>query len=312
MDIKEADHRYDLNKVKYSVRTMQAVLQYGVGAMVDFKEQTLMTAAPEYWSDSIIKIYDERLQKALGVSYFGMPASKVNNQDKNGISYARFPEWYFCPKCRQFKPLKDWVKEYKVKGNKKAVEEDPQMIKHMQCPKCRQNLVVARLVTVCEHGHIDDFPWVKWVHAKNFSGAKEVCKYPSLELRAGNSSNEGLESLKIVCRSCGASATLKGAFGEESGNPFAIDNDDRVSFCVMDKGYRNDGEWALNIKSVIIFGRINKINDSDKAIKVLKSLALKYYPTASDAEREVEKAGDRALMLELTIDHMTGKLVNES
>lgn len=32
------------NKTAYSVRASQAVLQYGVGAMVDFRDRTLMTA----------------------------------------------------------------------------------------------------------------------------------------------------------------------------------------------------------------------------------------------------------------------------
>ena len=44
MEVKE---KVDLNKVSYSVRASQAVLQYGVGAMVDFQDQTLVTAAPE-------------------------------------------------------------------------------------------------------------------------------------------------------------------------------------------------------------------------------------------------------------------------
>ena len=34
-----------LNATSHSVRAAQAVLQYGVGAMVDFPSQTLMTAA---------------------------------------------------------------------------------------------------------------------------------------------------------------------------------------------------------------------------------------------------------------------------
>lgn len=40
--------KIELNKVTHSVRAAQAVLQYGVGAMVDFSDQTLVTAAPEY------------------------------------------------------------------------------------------------------------------------------------------------------------------------------------------------------------------------------------------------------------------------
>ena len=52
-----------LNATSHSVRAAQAVLQYGVGAMVDFPSQTLMTAAPEYWRDQIVQVHDERLEK---------------------------------------------------------------------------------------------------------------------------------------------------------------------------------------------------------------------------------------------------------
>ena len=54
-----------LNAVSHSVRAAQAVLQYGVGAMVDFPSQTLMTAAPKHWNDEIVRIHDERLEKSL-------------------------------------------------------------------------------------------------------------------------------------------------------------------------------------------------------------------------------------------------------
>ena len=58
--------KVDLNKVTHSVRAAQAVLQYGVGAMVDFPDQTLVTAAPEYWG-GVSRIYDHRFAKALCV-----------------------------------------------------------------------------------------------------------------------------------------------------------------------------------------------------------------------------------------------------
>ena len=41
----------------------------------------------------------------------------------------------------------------------------------------------------------------------------------------------------------------------------ALKRNDKVSFCVYDEGFRREGEWALNIKSVIIFGRIQFIED---------------------------------------------------
>ena len=95
-----------LNKVTHSVRAAQAVLQYSVGAMVDFPDQTLITAAPETWSETQ-RIFDDRFAKALGVDYFALPTK---------ISYSRFPEWYFCPKCRKFQPIEKWISEYRKRA----------------------------------------------------------------------------------------------------------------------------------------------------------------------------------------------------
>lgn len=207
--------KIQLNSITHSVRASQAVLQYGVGAMVDFPDQTLMTAAPEYWQERVIQIHDERLEKVLHVDYFGMPGGKDDIRCKEGISYARFPEWYFCPKCREFKPLNLWIDYYRQKARQRAKENDPNMVKHMRCPLCNQDLVVARIVTVCDHGHIDDFPWVKWVHCQNLGGAKKVCANPSLTFKTGASSTEGLEGLVITCKTCNAKATLRGAFEKD-------------------------------------------------------------------------------------------------
>ncbi len=210
MKIKE---KIKLNKVTHSVRASQAVLQYGVGAMVDFPEQTLMTAAPETWDSSVMEIHDERLEKVLKVDYFGMPGSGDEGRYQNGVSYARFPEWYFCPKCRRFKPLKQWIKEYTDSPKmKKTRESDPYMVKRLRCPTCFQDLVVARIVVACPQGHIDDFPWVKWVHAKNMAGSKKVCGQPELKFTTSASSTEGLEGLTVSCTSCNCRTTLKGAF----------------------------------------------------------------------------------------------------
>lgn len=209
--------KIQLNKITHSVRASQAVLQYGVGAMVDFPEQTLMTAAPETWEGNVVEIHDERLEKVLHVDFFGMPGSKDDGRYQSGIAYARFPEWYFCPRCRSFKPLKDWIQEYNASPKcKKLNEKDPYMVKNLKCPSCFQELVVARIIVACGHGHIDDFPWVKWVHAKNLFGAKKICENPRLRFTTSASSTEGLEGLTITCENCHARATLKGAFDKNA------------------------------------------------------------------------------------------------
>lgn len=217
--------KIQLNKITHAVRASQAVLQYGVGAMVDFPEQTLMTAAPETWEGSVVEIHDERLEKVLHVDFFGMPGSKDDGRYQSGIAYSRFPEWYFCPRCRAFKPLKEWIKEYNTSPKcKKMSENDPHMIKNLKCPSCFQELVVARIVVACGHGHIDDFPWVKWVHAKNGFGAKKICDNPKLRFTTSASSTEGLEGLTITCETCHARATLKGAFDKN-----ALENLDKAT-----------------------------------------------------------------------------------
>lgn len=210
-------NKIPLKDESHSVRAAQIVLQYGVGAMLDFPDQTLMTAAPEFWEESTENIFDVRLQALLGVDCFKVPAGTDTIEGKTGISYVRFPEWYFCPKCRTFQPLKEWIQEYRDKS--KFSESDPDMVKHMKCTTCRrQNLVVARIVTCCEDGHINDFPWVEWVHYNNMRGMKHICSHPKLKIRTGSSSSEGLEGIIIECTSCNAKSSLKGAFGKNDNN----------------------------------------------------------------------------------------------
>lgn len=202
-----------LRKETHSVRASQVVLQYGVGAMLDFPDQTLMTAAPEFWEESTENIYDERLQKLLGVDCFKIPAGADIYEGEKGISYVRFPEWYFCPRCRKFQPITEWVKEFQEKSKK--AESDPFMIKNVKCTSCNQNLVVARIITCCEAGHISDFPWIEWVHYKNMGGQKSICSHPHLKISTSNTSSEGLEGIRIECTSCNARASLAGAFDKE-------------------------------------------------------------------------------------------------
>lgn len=206
-------YKQRFNDISHDIRSEQLICQYGIGAMVDFQEQTLMVSAHDYWNANIKQVHDERLQKALKVSYFGMALESTGAQD--GISYVRFPEWYFCPRCRRFMPISKWVEEHKRFAKPYRLEKDPIMAKKPMCYKCTQQLVVTRVVTICENGHIDDFPWIAWAHKKNRSGEKAICANPQLLFKTGNSSSEGLEGLQVDCVTCGASANMKDAFNPE-------------------------------------------------------------------------------------------------
>ena len=91
----------------------------------------------------------------------------------------------------------------------------------------------------------------------------------------------------------------------------AIEKCDKVSFCVMDSGFKKEGDWASNITSVVVFGRLKKVEDAEKTKEKVCKIGLKYHPTPEAVEIEWENAKNRVLCLELTIEHMTGKLVNE-
>ena len=92
----------------------------------------------------------------------------------------------------------------------------------------------------------------------------------------------------------------------------AIRNCDKAPFCVYDQGFRKDGDWARNIKSVIVFGRIEIVEDHAKAIELTRALSFKYTSDAAYIQEEIDKYGHEVLVFKLVPEHMTGKITKES
>ncbi len=91
----------------------------------------------------------------------------------------------------------------------------------------------------------------------------------------------------------------------------AINKSDKVTFTVINNGEKVENEWWYIFKSVIVFGRIKIIEEKDEKIKRLRILGNKYFPSEEYTEKEIEKAIDRTQVLELNIEHMSGKVVTE-
>lgn len=91
-----------------------------------------------------------------------------------------------------------------------------------------------------------------------------------------------------------------------------LEKNNKTCFTIIDKGFVREGEWALNIRSVICLGRIEILKDRDKIFEQCRKLARKFYPSEESIEREIEKFGSHVQMLVMSIDHISGKLVNES
>ena len=92
----------------------------------------------------------------------------------------------------------------------------------------------------------------------------------------------------------------------------AMTRRDKASFCVYDQGFRREGEWALNIRSVIVFGRIEIITDPEKICEIARLLSYKFTDDEKYIEDEIKKSGSRTFMFALVPEHITGKLVNEA
>ncbi len=92
----------------------------------------------------------------------------------------------------------------------------------------------------------------------------------------------------------------------------AIAQCDKVSYCVMDEGYREPGEWPLHIKSVIVFGRLHTVSDKEKTVQICTEIGKKFTNDEAYLQKELAGSLSRVLCLELTPEHITGKLVKES
>lgn len=194
------------------IRRAQLITPFGVGAMVDFpRDESLMVAGLDAWPFAKENcppewlVLEERLQARLGVQAFRLPPE--HRDPTPGVRFAnldiptvRFPRWHYCHRCGGMEYLPLYGSRQRCAGRPYA---------GMNCSakpsKARPFLIPVRIVAVCEAGHIDDFPFLEWVHRNQ--PAKNDCK---LRYLAGRSSSM-LTGIKVEC-SCGEWKTLAGIF----------------------------------------------------------------------------------------------------
>ena len=83
----------------------------------------------------------------------------------------------------------------------------------------------------------------------------------------------------------------------------------KVSFCVTAQDLVVPQEYTTYFKSVIAFGHARILEQETEIRTAVEKLALKYYPDDSETHRQemIEKEYTILCMIEMTIDHMTGK-----
>ena len=87
---------------------------------------------------------------------------------------------------------------------------------------------------------------------------------------------------------------------------------DKVCFTVYGNERIDEAEsWAPYMQSVVVFGKCRLLEPGLESIDRLKEFAMKYYPNETLADEEIARSGRAAQIFEITIEHMSGKQVQE-
>lgn len=192
-----------------SLRRSQLIRPFGIGSVhMQPNGYSLTTAGLDDWyvdrngtklpkvQIERMKIIEPRLATSLQVDHFRLPPSDGDvfeeGQPLPSVPVFRFPTWFTC-------------------GCRKLIQGDPRQTTSPKCPKCDQEKQRAkrkpqtRFVAVCDHGHLQDFPWMEWVHKSRTWDAD--CE-GRLEISASGGAT--LADIKVKCTKCGKARSLAG------------------------------------------------------------------------------------------------------
>jgi len=92
----------------------------------------------------------------------------------------------------------------------------------------------------------------------------------------------------------------------------ALKKHNKASFCVYGQDHRKEGAWAWTVKSVIVFGKIEVLDDQEKIIDITTKLSYKFTQDEAYIEGEIKSAAHKTLLLKLVPEHICGKVVTEA
>ncbi len=92
----------------------------------------------------------------------------------------------------------------------------------------------------------------------------------------------------------------------------AIKRDPKVSYCVFGRDTQKEGDWAKYVKSVIVFGRAELIEDQEAIKHWSRKLCGKFPCPQEYIDLEIEKDAHRTLCFAIAIEDINGKLVHEA
>ena len=92
----------------------------------------------------------------------------------------------------------------------------------------------------------------------------------------------------------------------------AVNRYNKASFCVIAQDKVVPEKYTTYFRSVIAFGKIRVIDNDAEKLRAIEILAEKYSPQLAEGrKKEIEDNFSRMCMIELDIEHMTGKEAKE-
>ena len=92
----------------------------------------------------------------------------------------------------------------------------------------------------------------------------------------------------------------------------AIRRDPKVSFCVFGQTFRKEGDWGDYVKSVIVFGRAELIEDPEEMDRWVRKLCDKFPCPPGYVDEEIRKGLKATLCFAINIENINGKLIHET
>lgn len=204
------------------LRPSQILTTFGIGSIVDLPHLSVMVMGLEDWpSTDYQEINEERLLASVRAALGGQVASlrsppvvpetdrsnPFEQQSDVGVPVAPFPRWMVCPRCRRLAPLSS--NQFILKSD--PFRPDRVRYVHENCrhPGRLPTVIPARFIVACKNGHLDDFPWVRFVHR-----GPSKCAY-KLQLLEMGPSGEAAD-VYVKCETCNISRPMSDAFRSQT------------------------------------------------------------------------------------------------
>ncbi|MEU2625900.1 DUF1998 domain-containing protein [Kitasatospora sp. NPDC007106] len=209
-----------------AARPSHLMFTAGVGALIDLPNFSVLVKGLESWNHTGLTDYvidEPRLRTAVNRSLqlYGRSqitelraapwAEGADSSPKDwaaqavGVPVTPFPQWLRCSACNELAAVDSGAFAF-VNNNPRTPHEAKFV---HDCKPGKPLAVAARFTLVCTAGHLDEFPYIPFVH-----GGGSCPKAPRPRLRMKDHGGNQAANVTLECVGCGAKRNIRDAMGE--------------------------------------------------------------------------------------------------